>query len=90
MLTWPGSSIPAVLSYWLEAAQDKHGLDVNIVLDPETMAAGVCQPTTLTGDSLLRRGLSSALIWLPHISEGMYCTICFSTVRLAKVRVVIA
>lgn len=52
MLTWPGSSIPAVLSYWLEAAQDKHGLDVNIVLDPETMAAGVCQPTTLLQEIL--------------------------------------
>ena len=56
MLTWLGSSIPALLSYRLEAAQDEHGLEGNIVLDLESRAAGVCLAHYIpTEDSLLRK-----------------------------------
>lgn len=85
MLMWLGSSIPAVLSYRLEAAQDEHGLDGNIVLDLESMAAGICLAHYIfTEGSLLRESLSSTLTWLPHIIPEGRCYLFFPLLDLIR------
>lgn len=85
MLTWLGSSIPAVLTYRLEAAQDEHGLEGNIVLDLENRAAGVCLAHYVpTEGSLLREGLSSTLTWLPHIIPEGRCYLSFPLLDLLR------
>lgn len=66
-------SIPAVLSYWLEAAQDEHGLDGNIVLDLESMAAGVCLAHYICIHEGSLEGLSSALTGLACHARGRCC-----------------